>query len=247
MIVPTLRYRDAKAMIDWLCLAFGFERKMVVEGNGNQIAHAQLAYGSGMVMISSLPEGEEARDHDGRRSVYVVVDDPDAHCSRAKTEGAVIVDPVTEQDYGGRHYSAKDPEGYSWHFGSYDPLAPDHGRIDYEENDELGIIEIRVAGRVTAERFEEIIERMEAFLKRHDSVRIVEIIDSFEGMDLSLLFDDFLFSMRHMRRFSHVAIVTDIGWVERMSNAAAVILPAKLRLFPLDSADEARNWIKRAT
>jgi len=29
-IIPALRYRNGAAAIDWLCAAFGFERKMVV-------------------------------------------------------------------------------------------------------------------------------------------------------------------------------------------------------------------------
>jgi uncharacterized glyoxalase superfamily protein PhnB len=29
-IIPALRYRNAGAAIDWLCKAFGFEKKMVV-------------------------------------------------------------------------------------------------------------------------------------------------------------------------------------------------------------------------
>ncbi|MGI9286568.1 MAG: VOC family protein, partial [Pseudomonadales bacterium] len=29
--------------------------------------------------------------------------------------------PVEDQDYGGRLYSCRDPEGYLWNFGSYDP------------------------------------------------------------------------------------------------------------------------------
>jgi uncharacterized glyoxalase superfamily protein PhnB len=35
-----LRYKNATAAIDWLCNAFGFERKMVVPGEGGSIAHA---------------------------------------------------------------------------------------------------------------------------------------------------------------------------------------------------------------
>jgi uncharacterized glyoxalase superfamily protein PhnB len=29
-----------------------------------------------------------------------------------------------DQDYGGRGYSCRDPEGNVWSFGSYDPFAP---------------------------------------------------------------------------------------------------------------------------
>ena len=37
--------------------------------------------------------------------------------------GAQIVrEPVT-QDYGGRDYTCKDPEGHVWTFGTYDPMA----------------------------------------------------------------------------------------------------------------------------
>src|SRR5215813_8408179 len=55
--------------------------------------------------------------------VYVIVDDVDAHFARAKAAGAVITrEPVT-QDYGGRDYTAKDPEGHVWTFGTYDPWA----------------------------------------------------------------------------------------------------------------------------
>jgi uncharacterized glyoxalase superfamily protein PhnB len=35
-IIPALRYRNGAAAIDWLCKAFGFEKKMVVPGEGAQ-------------------------------------------------------------------------------------------------------------------------------------------------------------------------------------------------------------------
>ena len=33
-VIPALRYRDAPRAVDWLCEAFGFERHLVVEGEG---------------------------------------------------------------------------------------------------------------------------------------------------------------------------------------------------------------------
>ena len=46
-VIPTLRYRDAPAAIEWLCEAFGFERHLVVPGESETIAHAQLVFASG--------------------------------------------------------------------------------------------------------------------------------------------------------------------------------------------------------
>jgi uncharacterized glyoxalase superfamily protein PhnB len=127
-IIPALQYEDAAAAIDFLCGAFGFARKAVYEGEGGAIAHAELTLGNGMVMLGSVnqsPYGKQLvrpRAAGGvTMSVYAIVDDVDAHYARAKAAGATIMrEPVT-QDYGGRDYTAKDPEGHLWTFGTYDP------------------------------------------------------------------------------------------------------------------------------
>ena len=127
-VIPALQYQDARAAIDFLCTAFGFEKKAVYEGEGGTIAHAELTLGNGMIMLGSVNESaygkllKRPRDAGGvTMGVYAIVDDVDAHFARAKAAGAVIArEPVT-QDYGGRDYIAKDPEGHVWTFGTYDP------------------------------------------------------------------------------------------------------------------------------
>jgi uncharacterized glyoxalase superfamily protein PhnB len=53
----------------------------------------------------------------------VIVPDADAHYERAKAAGAAIVYDIRDEDYGGRGYSCRDPEGHLWNFGTYDPWA----------------------------------------------------------------------------------------------------------------------------
>jgi len=130
-VIPTMRYDDAPRMLEWLCTAFGFERHFVVPGDGGTIDHAQLRYGSGMVMLGSARKDDEwhrfvttVRTLGGATgSVYVVVTDPDAHCARAKAAGAEILYGPRDTDYGSREYAARDPEGHVWSFGTYDPWA----------------------------------------------------------------------------------------------------------------------------
>ena len=55
-VIPALQYQDAPAAIDFLCKAFGFEKKAVYESEGGSIAHAQLTLGNGMVMLGSVKE-----------------------------------------------------------------------------------------------------------------------------------------------------------------------------------------------
>ena len=131
-IIPALRYRDARGAIEFLCDAFGFEKGLIVDGPGGTIAHAQLTFGNGMIMLGSHPhEGEygqwvqppEPPALVNTQGTYVIVADPDAHCARAKAGGAEILMKLTDQDYGGRDYTVRDPEGHVWTFGTYDPWA----------------------------------------------------------------------------------------------------------------------------
>ena len=59
----------------------------------------------------------------GAASLCLVVDDPDTHHARAVRAGAEIVLWLLDEDYGSRGYTARDPEGNLWSFGTYDPAA----------------------------------------------------------------------------------------------------------------------------
>lgn len=130
-IIPTLRYRDGQAAIDWLCTAFGFEKNLVVPDPNGGIAHAQLTFANGMIMLGSAKNNEFSKlvkspsesGGIGSQSAYIIVDDVDAHHARAVEAGAEIVIAIMDEDYGGRVYSCRDPEGHIWNFGSYDPWA----------------------------------------------------------------------------------------------------------------------------
>lgn len=128
-VIPTLRYRDGQAAIDWLCKAFGFEVQLVVPNQSGAIAHAQLTYGNGMIMLGSATNNEF---HElvksplesggvGSQSVYIMVEDVDEHYRKAVAAGAKVVIKLKDEDYGGRAYSCLDLEGHVWNFGSYNP------------------------------------------------------------------------------------------------------------------------------
>lgn len=129
-VIPALQYQDAPAAIEFLCKAFGFERNAVYAGEGGGIDHAQLTLGNGMVMLASANDGDYGKLLVHPRAaggvtigVYCIVEDPDAHFKRAKAAGAEITREPQTQDYGGRDYTCKDPEGNVWTFGTYDPWA----------------------------------------------------------------------------------------------------------------------------
>lgn len=130
-IFPCLSYRDAPAAIEWLGRAFGFENVCAYPGPDGTITHAELRLGNGMIMLGS-PKGKRPSQpldrgpDDWDQSVYIVLADVDAHYARAKAAGALIVRELSDTDYGSRDYSARDPEGYLWSFGTYQPFAVSH-------------------------------------------------------------------------------------------------------------------------
>lgn len=130
-VIPALRYRDAPRAIEWLCDTFGFEKHLVVPTEDGTIAHAQLSFGNGMIMLGSAVESDYGRlirqpDEVGgfeTQSAYVVTTDADEVHRRAKAAGAAIVLEIRDEDYGGRGFTCRDLEGHLWTFGTYDPWA----------------------------------------------------------------------------------------------------------------------------
>jgi uncharacterized glyoxalase superfamily protein PhnB len=129
VIIPTMRYRDAFAAIDWLCRAFGFEKHAVRSDANGIVQHAQLTYRGGMIMLSSLVDSAYSKmikqpfDIGGceTQAPYLIVPDADAHYATAKAAGAEILIEIKTESYGGRGYTCRDPEGHIWSFGTYDP------------------------------------------------------------------------------------------------------------------------------
>ena len=129
-IIPSLRYDDALAAIEWLCRAFGFEKQAVYADDKGIVQHAQLVFGNGMIMLGSTANAStwserfvQPRAIEGRETQCpcVIVADCEAHYARAKAAGAEIIDPLEAKEYGGSGYSCRDIEGHLWWFGSYDP------------------------------------------------------------------------------------------------------------------------------
>jgi uncharacterized glyoxalase superfamily protein PhnB len=118
---PALRARDARGLIDFLTAAFDF-RVVVVHGEGDRVEHAELAGpAGGGVMIGSMRDDPEDRwpVQPGTGGVYVVVEDVRALHRRAVAAGAEILEAPVERDYGSTEFTARDPEGNRWSFGSY--------------------------------------------------------------------------------------------------------------------------------
>ncbi|MBB4663053.1 VOC family protein [Conexibacter arvalis] len=127
-IIPIVQFRHGTRSIDWLCEAFGFERSAVYADDDGHVHHAELALGRQLIMGGSESgEGEfkKLAHPAGQAMLYVALDGGlEAHLERARAAGAEIVMELSEKDYGGADYTARDPEGNLWTFGTYVPEVP---------------------------------------------------------------------------------------------------------------------------
>ena len=125
---PTFRYRDAARMVDWLVGIFGFTVRANYKDDNGVIQHAELAFGSSMIMLGSeksdgYGQMVGAAGNPGGKSTYVAVKDPDGMFARAKEAGVKIEEEPTDRSYGSREFICRDPEGNVWAFGTYWPKA----------------------------------------------------------------------------------------------------------------------------
>ena len=121
-ISPLLFYRDARAALDFLERAFGFETRLVVDDGEGGVIHSETVFRGHVVMVCGPPSGQWASPADlgGRRtgSVHVQVESGiDALCEQARAAGGKIEREPADQPYGDRVFTCLDPEGHSWSFG----------------------------------------------------------------------------------------------------------------------------------
>lgn len=127
-ISAALYYDDPRAAIEWLCSAFGFEVRLLVEGDGGTIEHSELTYGDdGLIMVggthktATMPWARAPGQVGGgnTQNLMLYVDDAEAHCARARAAGAEIVREPETHDYGAeywvdRGYACRDIGGHHW-------------------------------------------------------------------------------------------------------------------------------------
>jgi uncharacterized glyoxalase superfamily protein PhnB len=121
-VMPYLLYEDSDAALDFLTNAFGFAEKLRMTDDDGRVNHAEVEIGGdGVVMLGTPGSDYKNPSRLGGKtcSIYVYVDDVDAHYERAKAAGAKITREPEDQFYGDRNYGVEDPEGHEWYFGTH--------------------------------------------------------------------------------------------------------------------------------
>jgi hypothetical protein len=107
------------------------------------------------------------------------------------------------------------------------------------------VIGISVAGVIEARDYEEtIVPLIEAKLAAHGKVKLVyRIGPEFEAFTPGAVWSDTRVGIKHLTRFSKVAVVSDIGWIRHAVRVFAPMIPAEVHVFPDGALADAKAWI----
>jgi len=108
-------------------------------------------------------------------------------------------------------------------------------------------VAIRAVGIITAEDYKEtLIPLVKEKLEVHDQLKCLVVLDDdYATYSGDAAWEDSKFGLFHIRDFSRIALVTDVGWLTRAAKVFGPFMPYKVKTFPVAELEEAKSWIKR--
>jgi uncharacterized glyoxalase superfamily protein PhnB len=131
------RLKDAAKAIEFYQRAFGATEKFRLCEPGGRIGHAELAFGGATLMLSDeFPEYDiKGPQTLGGTSIaiHLHVTDADEVLRTAVAAGGSLVRPATDQFYGERSGTGRDPFGHEWSVGhEIEKVTPEEMQRRYD-------------------------------------------------------------------------------------------------------------------
>lgn len=114
-VTPSIIVDGAANVIDFVKHTFNAEELMRAKTPDGRVAHAEIKIGDSIIMVADPTPEFKA----GQSQLYVYIEDIDATYQRALKAGATIVKEPTNQFYGDRSASVKDPAGNTWSIATH--------------------------------------------------------------------------------------------------------------------------------
>ncbi len=116
--------------------------------------------------------------------------------------------------------------------------------IGYSEDPETGIAEIVIDGRITRAEFDDVSAHLTALIERRGRIRLLEDIRRLGWFDPSIIPHDLRFTIRHMKDFSHCAVVGEHRWIRWLVRAFDPLTRCEIRYFDRAEIEGARHWLR---
>jgi len=115
--------------------------------------------------------------------------------------------------------------------------------LKFNETEKGEIVHVTVSGKLTKEDYQLFVPRIEKDIQENGKVRILFQMQDFHGWEMSALWEDIKFDMKHFKDIERLAMLGDKKWEKGMSSFCKPFTTAKIRFYTPDEIDQAKKWL----
>ncbi len=106
------------------------------------------------------------------------------------------------------------------------------------------ILGIKVSAKLSKEDYQQFVPTVERLIKKHGKLRMVFEMHDFHGWEMSALWEDIKFDVKHFRDIERLAVVGERKWEAGMAAFCKPFTTAKIQYFDQTKSGDAWTWIR---
>jgi hypothetical protein len=110
-----------------------------------------------------------------------------------------------------------------------------------------GALGLRASGKLTKEDYVEVLEPTLREAVDSGELRLVFVIDDFDGVEPSAMVEDMKTGFRSLIRdhsaWKRFALATDVEWIAKAFRLFVWMTPGEVRIFSHDEVEAAKEWV----
>jgi len=107
------------------------------------------------------------------------------------------------------------------------------------------VLHVKVSEKLTKEDYEHFVPVTEQMMSG-GRIRILLEMENFHGWEMSALWEDIKFDIKHFKDIDRLAMVGDSKWEKGMAVFCKPFTTASIRYFDATELDAARAWLEEA-
>jgi hypothetical protein len=117
--------------------------------------------------------------------------------------------------------------------------------VPLEFRESMGnIVIVRATGRLTKQDHAQFAERMELVIERWGRLRMMFVMEDFDGWDPASAWEELKFELKHRRNLKRVAVVGEKTWERWAARFSELFTGTDVKFYDSSQADEAHAWIE---
>ncbi|HEY1601895.1 MAG TPA: STAS/SEC14 domain-containing protein [Pirellulales bacterium] len=118
--------------------------------------------------------------------------------------------------------------------------------VEVREESAAKALVVRISGKLSKADYEKFVPEVERLIKANGKIRILLELHDFHGWDVSALWEDIKFDVKHFRDIERLAIVGETKWEQGMAAFCKPFTSATIMYFDHTKIADAKAWLESA-